>query len=110
MNPLHPLGDQAALLLLQADLVRALVSVFLLPAYHSDAALLRDCGLFLFLIRDYLHGPFKELLETSLCFLELFALEHAAYPSVQLSALFLHDPLDCFGCPKELPFLVFRFG
>jgi hypothetical protein len=110
VNPLHPLGDQAALLFLQADLVRALCSVFLQPAYHSDAVLLRDCGFFLFLIRYNLHSPFEESLETSLCFLDLLALEHAAYFSVQLSALFNHDPLDCFGCPKELPFLVFRFG
>ena len=96
MNPLHPLGDQAALLLLEANLVRAV------SLYHSDAGLV--------LIRYNLHGPFEEPLEAGLCFLELLALEHAAYSSVQLSALFLHDPLDGFGCPKEFSFFVFRFG
>jgi hypothetical protein len=110
VHPFHPLRDEAALLLHQADLVRALiVGGFILLAFNSDAVLLRECSLILLLIMFYLHGPCEEFLKTILCFLELLTLDHALCSNVYLTALFLHDPLDRLSCLKEFPFFVFRF-
>ena len=109
MHLLHPLRDEAALLLLHTYLVRALGGVFVLLADCSDAVLFCECILVLLLIRFNLHGPCEELLKTILCFLELLTLDHAPCSNLYLTALFLHDPLDCLGCLKEFPFFVFRF-